>query len=139
MMNNTGIKRISYLDSLKGILIISVIIGHSNVNLIIPHLTQTIYSFHMPLFFILSGFFLHRKENIFNHLKKSYKAYIKPYIYTCLVSLLLIIIKYIITNENKYISFLLLICINHYWFKQEKQLILVQYGFLLHYFGAKTY
>ena len=52
-------KRINYIDLAKGIAILCVIIGHTfsaydqgNI------LVQFIYSFHMPLFFILSGWFV---------------------------------------------------------------------------------
>lgn len=44
--------RISYIDALKGLLIILVIIGHSNVNLIVPRAVQAIYTVHMPLYFL---------------------------------------------------------------------------------------
>ena len=52
--------RVKYFDVAKGIAIILVIIGHclslytSNLT---SNLTNFIYSFHMPLFFIISGFF----------------------------------------------------------------------------------
>lgn len=38
----------------KAVTIILMIIGHSNCE--IPYVTQTLYMFHMPLFFFLSGF-----------------------------------------------------------------------------------
>lgn len=45
-------KRIDWIDTAKGIGIIAVIIGHFHV----PDLTmRLIYSWHMPLFFIISG------------------------------------------------------------------------------------
>ncbi len=59
-------KRIQYLDIAKAIGIILVIIGHISQNEII---TSVIYSFHMPLFFILSGYLYH-KGNTKNKIKK---------------------------------------------------------------------
>ena len=52
-------KRIEYVDVAKGIAILSVIVGHT-FSAYDPGslLNRFIYSFHMPLFFILSGFFL---------------------------------------------------------------------------------
>lgn len=104
MTNVTNIRggRISYIDALKGFLILLVIIGHSDVNVILPRATQAIYTFHMPLFFILSGFFLHRQENVRMHLKKSAKAYLLPYCFTCLIGMLLICGKYVLTSDMKY-------------------------------------
>lgn len=103
---NTSVKnrggRISYIDALKGLLIILVIIGHSNVNLIVPRTVQAIYTVHMPLFFVLSGFFLHRNESIKKQLKKSFKNYIVPYVLTCLVCLVTILVKWYLTQDLKY-------------------------------------
>ncbi len=94
--------RISYIDALKGLLIILVIIGHSNVNLIVPRAVQAIYTVHMPLFFVLSGFFLHRNESIKKQLKKTFKNYIVPYVLTCLVCLATILAKWYLTQDLKY-------------------------------------
>lgn len=48
-------KRIDYIDIAKGIGILLVYIGHCNLNYKSP-LFLWIYSFHMPLFFFISGF-----------------------------------------------------------------------------------
>lgn len=45
--------RIRYIDVARGLGIFLVIIGHLNTNEI---LHNTIYSFHMPFFFFLSGY-----------------------------------------------------------------------------------
>lgn len=84
-------KRINYIDLAKGIAILCVIIGHTfsaydtdNI------LVQFIYSFHMPLFFILSGWFA-KEDNVAVEpaiLKKA-KQLLIPY-------LIINVIKYII-------------------------------------------
>ena len=51
--------RIAYLDAAKGCAILSVILSH----LWIPELTPFLFSFHLPLFFVLSGYFLKREDN----------------------------------------------------------------------------
>lgn len=62
-------KRINYIDIAKGIALFLVIWGH-----LIPYTTITfrvIFSFHMPLFFILSGMSLDiEKYNFFEFVKK---------------------------------------------------------------------
>ena len=45
--------RSNFIDIVKGIGIFLVVLGHQNTIL-----TQEIYSFHMPLFFFLSGIFI---------------------------------------------------------------------------------
>lgn len=52
-MNNT--KRIELIDIAKAIAIFFVLMGHTTGNLDTPLFRRVIYSFHMPLFFILSG------------------------------------------------------------------------------------
>lgn len=72
-------KRIDYLDIVKGIGIILVIFGHLSMR---SQLTRIIvYSFHMPLFFIISGYFdkekpLHivLKNNLFSLIFPAYGA-----------------------------------------------------------------
>ena len=46
-------------------------------------LFQFIYSFHMPLFFFISGFFVYKEKcNWLQNLRKKTKAYFIPYIVT---------------------------------------------------------
>ena len=50
------------IDSLKGLLIILVIMGHfitsmNNVNIVNHAVMGMIYIFHMPLFILISGYF----------------------------------------------------------------------------------
>lgn len=55
-------KRDSYLDGLKFLLIFLVILGHIKFNAYGIPLTQLIYSFHMPMFVMLSGYFTTAKD-----------------------------------------------------------------------------
>lgn len=73
-------KRIKYLDIARAIGIIFVIIGHISQNEMI---TSIIYSFHMPLFFILSGY-LYSKGNI----KSKVKRILIPYFVFSIISYL---------------------------------------------------
>lgn len=80
--------RIKWLDILKGLLIILVILGHSNMNYSI---VKIIYSFHMPLFFMISGYLLdiNKIESLMEWIKSKWKKYLLPYAcFLCLNSLL---------------------------------------------------
>ena len=97
-MNN----RTTWIDISKGIGIILVIIGHTSI----PNfLTILIFSFHMPLFFVISGFLFNKKkylDNFSNFIYKKSSTLLWPF-YT--FSLLTILINYtnsslIINNEN---------------------------------------
>lgn len=52
-------KRIQWLDILRGLATVLVVIGHSETG----RLSEYIYWFHMPLFFVLSGFFFKTLKN----------------------------------------------------------------------------
>ena len=65
MINGTTTRRIEYVDILKGIGIICVLLGH---NLVVqddgqlPEIIRyIIYSFHMPLFFFCQVMFFQQK------------------------------------------------------------------------------
>ena len=62
------------LDLMKGIAICLVVLGHhENI------LTNYIYSFHMPLFFLLSGIVHKNEENLKYFVKKKIKNLLVPY------------------------------------------------------------
>lgn len=71
-------KRIDEFDIAKGIAIIAMIIGHLGMK----HVNMIVYSFHMPLFFILSGYFLSAKDTFCHFTKKKFIGLIVPY-YMC--------------------------------------------------------
>ena len=76
--------RLNYIDTLKGLGIILVLIGH-NYNLSHDELAyKWIYGFHMPLFFFLSGFLA--KERPFRlEMKKCMEHLLIPFIFFALV------------------------------------------------------
>ena len=52
--------RNTYWDTVKGILIVLVVIGHTGT-MMGDRWLSVIYSFHMPLFMFVSGFFSRKK------------------------------------------------------------------------------
>ena len=76
-------KRIEYIDTAKAIGILLVILGHCKF-LYRPELGIFIYSFHMPLFFVISGMFV-KPLSISNGIMKYAKAYVRPYFITCFI------------------------------------------------------
>lgn len=91
-----GCKRIQYLDVAKGISIFLVIIGH-----LVPMDTgigQYIYSFHMPVFFVLSGVLMYyndswKKHPIGDVIKKKMKSLLYPYFMFSSVFIICILVK----------------------------------------------
>ncbi|WP_301425203.1 acyltransferase family protein [Bacteroides caecimuris] len=73
---NNSIKRIEWVDIARGIAIISMVAGHSAIP---ATLSKYIWSFHMPLFFIVSGLFFKAPQTI------SFKALFIKRIFTLLI------------------------------------------------------
>ncbi len=68
--------RIKWIDTAKGIGILCVLLGHVNY----PYLQTIIYTFHMPLFFFLSGFlFSGNKYNTTAFIKNKIRTLVVPY------------------------------------------------------------
>lgn len=87
--------RKSWIDVVRGIGIILVIIGHCHRPDI---LLKMIQSFHMPLFFILSGYLFRKtSESTFAFIKHKWRLYIKPYI-------ILAVLNYAICLFDKYLE-----------------------------------
>jgi fucose 4-O-acetylase-like acetyltransferase len=87
-------KRDSTIDVVKGIGIILVILGHTFELPEIIH--DMIYSFHMPLFFVVSGFLYNEEKYSTYTLKatvlKSAKDYLIPYYVFAFINLFLVIV-----------------------------------------------
>lgn len=74
-------KRIDYLDIARGIAIILMIIGH----VVSGYKRVIIFSFHMPLFIIISGIFFKPGRNIKEEFKNIFKKLIIPYMVSILI------------------------------------------------------
>ncbi|MBR1693351.1 MAG: acyltransferase family protein, partial [Lachnospiraceae bacterium] len=70
--------RAGYIDALKGLAIILVLLGHRSFH---TYITQLIYFFHMPLFFFLSGFLDKMQySSVFEYAQKKAKRLLYPYL-----------------------------------------------------------
>lgn len=76
--------RIEYFDIAKGMGILSIILGHMGVE----GVDRIVFTFHVPLFFLISGYFISRKTTFVDYAKKRIRALLVPYAFT---SVLLII------------------------------------------------
>ncbi|MBO5185714.1 MAG: acyltransferase family protein [Prevotella sp.] len=100
--------RNSKLDILKGIGIISVVIGHAfNTDIFFSVISEDIkrfvYIYHLPVFFLCSGFLFNENKTFISLLKSIWKKYIK-FIIIVLSSLLLLPLWYELVVINDVIS-----------------------------------
>ena len=77
--------RLEYIDIAKGIGILLVVMGHNDLSLLSPFLFKLVYSFHMPLFFFLSGMFFNPATPFLTFVRRRFDSTLKPYIFTVLL------------------------------------------------------
>ena len=100
-------KRLDYLDMAKGLGMLLVLIGHLQGDTIFslsPYfhpLCVFIFSFHMPLFFIISGILIHMRDEtgadipMSVHIKKRFKGIMIPYFWFSLFYFSVVIYAFI--------------------------------------------
>ena len=80
-------KRVEWIDFVKGLGMLLVIIGHCKI----PNpYWKIIYMFHMPLFFVVTGFVYSPKKNEVDNItyvKSVSKKYLIPYLVFSLIGL----------------------------------------------------
>lgn len=72
-------KRLDSFDIAKGIAILCVILGHLGIY----NIVRTVYVFHMPIFFIISGYFLSQRQEFKTFCKNKARGLLLPYYCTC--------------------------------------------------------
>lgn len=84
------------IDVVKGVGIIAMILGHTAIP---EYGSVLIYSWHMPLFFVVSGYF-YRQKPITGYLRSNFSQLLVPYIITALLFIILrsLVLGYKITD-----------------------------------------
>lgn len=97
MSNN----RIDYFDIAKGIGILCIIAGHMGLTTI----DHIVFTFHVPLFFLISGYFISLKDTFNEYAIKRTKNLIIPYIFTSICLILAEILRDLIySTPDKILS-----------------------------------
>ncbi len=87
-------KRLAAFDIAKGIAMIAVIVGHCDLLGVPDSIRDFCFSFHMPLFFIVSGYFLKPTARLDrDFVAKSAKSLLIPYAVTCAIVVVLAFLK----------------------------------------------
>ncbi len=69
-------KRLEYLDIARGIAMISIVLGHLGIR----SFNKVVFTYHLPIFFIISGFFLSTRDSVGSFIRKKIRLLIIPYI-----------------------------------------------------------
>lgn len=129
-------------DAVKGLCIILMVFGHvTYVGIFSKFLSSVnhfIYTFHMPVFLLISGYFFHYRSNLKNKLENIFRKTLIPYfIFISLYLVGLIIVKLIgieTSNEppESFFDFIYTIFLHPYggyWFLHS--LIVIQLGMII--------
>ena len=73
-------ERVRYFDIAKGVAIFCIIAGHMRNTII----NNFVFTFHVPIFFLISGYFLKSNRPFKEFIAKKYSQLIRPYIITCI-------------------------------------------------------
>ena len=81
-------KKIVWIDNLKGLAIIAVVAGH-----IASPLLSFIYTWHIPLFFLVSGLLINKERSIKDSIKRDFSRLIIPFVVFSIIGLTVEYIK----------------------------------------------
>lgn len=76
--------RFQYVDMVRGIAMICIIIGHLKE----PSINRVVFTFHVPIFYFITGFFLSDKKDTLAFIKNKARTLLVPYAVTCGVMIL---------------------------------------------------
>lgn len=97
-MDDMKKQRLDYFDIAKGISMICIIMGHMGLTKV----NSFVYTFHVPIFFLISGYFLNDKISIGKYVKKKIKQLFIPYWTTCAFIIVGIILNDTIQYKSLY-------------------------------------
>lgn len=70
--------RIEWIDIAKGIAMLCIIAGHMGI----PMVDRAVFIFHVPIFFMISGYFMSLSTDIATYTKKRIRGLVIPYIFS---------------------------------------------------------
>ena len=78
--------RLPHIDIARGIGILLVVAGHNWIILSSKgELYRVVYSFHIPLFFVLSGIFFNYEKSFIHTVKEKFRVLLVPYFFTAII------------------------------------------------------
>lgn len=141
MVNNTDVKvkskRLDWVDIAKGIAIILMVIGHEVKNI---YIYAFIFSFHMPLFFILSGYTSSKVDSWNKFFQKQWRSLKRVLLLAILMVFLLGFENLIFIPTFSFSDFWHNVLLGSFWGSNNPMLGIVGVGvmwFLFVFFWAK--
>lgn len=72
-------ERKEFIDVARGIGMICIVLGHLGQT----DINRIVFTFHVPLFFLITGYFIDRETTVFRFILKRIRTLILPYIISC--------------------------------------------------------
>lgn len=82
-------KRFDFIDIARGIAMISIVLGHLGNS----QINRIVFTYHVPLFFFVTGYFINTKRNIKDFIFNKIRTLLVPYAVTCMVIVILNIVR----------------------------------------------
>ena len=89
-------QRIEFVDTARGIAMLCIVLGHLGV----APINYVVYTFHVPIFFLITGWFVSRRLGVGAFAKKRARTLLVPYAVTCLVIIAAYVIRALIANDG---------------------------------------
>ena len=86
-------RRLEYIDLMKGLGALLVVIGHMKYADFSDIITKFIYGFHMPMFFWISGYLYKKPSSFFGYVIKKAKALLLPWVFFGVLYLLITLLS----------------------------------------------
>lgn len=78
-------KRVQYIDIARGIAILCIILGHQGIS----DVNRVVFTFHVPIFFFITGYFINDKLGIKDFIKNRVRTLLVPYALMCVLMIVL--------------------------------------------------
>ena len=89
----TSQDRTVWIDVCRGTGILLILLGHTD-----PSFKWLIFGFHVPLFYILSGYLYKEHSEPFQYIKAIFRRYMVPYFILCMINLIITLIRTAVTD-----------------------------------------
>ncbi|MDD3040486.1 acyltransferase family protein [Bacteroides sp.] len=73
--------RLEYIDVARGIAMLCIVAGHLGI----AEVNRVVFTFHIPIFYFITGYFLTTNGSKVNFVKKKFKTLIIPYLFSGLL------------------------------------------------------
>ncbi len=89
-------ERLNYIDVARGIAIIAIILGHLGNK----DLNRVVFTFHVPVFYIISGYFIRKEERFLPFTAKKARSLLVPYFVASALIILFSVIRNMIESTE---------------------------------------